>query len=78
MEIIVMIDGRNVKMNPFVTKILSNIIMAAVNSLDLPSDDWKTLEVNITKSKMHLSGLNQFRNPIHRYSSEETIQIYLN
>jgi hypothetical protein len=49
MEMIILVDGKKIRINPFVTKILSNIIMAAVNSLDLPSDNWKTLEVNITR-----------------------------
>ena len=49
MEMIIMVDGKKIRMNPFVTKILSNIIVAAVNSLDLPSDHWKTLQVNIAR-----------------------------
>ena len=49
MEMIIIIDGKKIKVNPFVTKILSNTIIAAVNSLDLPSSDWKTLEVKIAR-----------------------------
>ena len=44
-----MIDGESIKINLFVSKIVSNTIMAVVNSLDLPRSDWKTLEVKITK-----------------------------
>lgn len=44
-----MIDGESIKMKPFVSKIVSNTIIALMNSLDLPRSDWKTLEVKITK-----------------------------
>jgi hypothetical protein len=44
-----MIDGEPIEMNPFVSKIVKNTIMAIVNSLDLPRSDWKTLEVKITQ-----------------------------
>ena len=49
MKTIIMINGEPIKMNLFVSKIVSSTIMAIVNSLDLPRNDWKTLEVKITK-----------------------------
>ena len=49
MEMIIIVDTKPIKMNPFVSKILSNVIMAAVNSLDLPKSDWKILETKITR-----------------------------
>ena len=44
-----MIDGEPIEMKLFVSKIVSDTIIALVSSLDLPRSDWKTLEVKITK-----------------------------
>ena len=44
-----MIDGESIEMKRFVSKIVSDTIIALVNSLDLPRSDWKKLEVKITK-----------------------------
>ena len=51
MKTIIIVDGEPIQMNPFVSKIVSNTIIAVVNSLDLPKSDWTTLEVSIPKSK---------------------------
>ena len=49
LKTIMIVDGEIIRMNPFVSKIVSNTIIAVVNSLDLPKSDWKSLEVKVTK-----------------------------
>ena len=49
MEMKLVIDGKDVPLNEFVNKILTGTIVGAVTSLRGIRDDWKKIEVEITK-----------------------------
>ena len=49
MEIKLVIDDKDVDMNEFVSNIISNVIMGAVNSLEGINTEWKKLKVKITR-----------------------------
>jgi len=49
MEMKLVIDGKDVPLNEFVNKILTGTIVGAVTSLRGIKDDWKKIEVEITK-----------------------------
>ena len=49
MEMKLVIDGKEVPLNEFVNKILTGTIVGAVTSLRGIKDDWKKIEVEITK-----------------------------
>jgi hypothetical protein len=43
------IDGEQIDMNEFVTKILSGTVIGAVTSLRGIKKDWKSIEIKITQ-----------------------------
>jgi len=49
MEMKLMIDGKEIPLNEFVSKILTGTIVGAVTSLRGIREDWKKIEVGITK-----------------------------
>ena len=49
MEMRLVIDGKEVPLNEFVNKILTGTIVGAVTSLRGIREDWKKIEVEITK-----------------------------
>jgi hypothetical protein len=44
------IDGKEVPLNEFVEKIISNSIVGAVTSLKGIKEDWKKIEIEITQN----------------------------
>ena len=49
MEMKLVIDGKEVPLNEFVNKIFTGTIVGAVTSLRGIREDWKKIEVEITK-----------------------------
>jgi hypothetical protein len=49
MEMKLVIDGKEIPLNEFVSKILTGTIVGAVTSLRGIRDDWKKIEVEITE-----------------------------
>jgi len=49
MSIKLLIDGREIPLNEFVEKILSGTIVGAVTSLRGIKEDWKKIEVEISR-----------------------------
>jgi hypothetical protein len=49
MEMKLLVDGKEVPLNDFVSKILSGSIVGAVTSLRGIREDWKKIEVEISK-----------------------------
>jgi len=49
MDIKLLIDGREIPLNEFVEKILSGTIVGAVTSLRGIKEDWKKIEVEISR-----------------------------
>jgi hypothetical protein len=43
------IDGKEVELNEFVTKVLSGTIVGAVTSLRGVKKDWKEIEIKVSK-----------------------------
>lgn len=43
------VDGRDIPLNEFVEKILNGVMVGAVTSLRGIREDWKKIEVEITK-----------------------------
>lgn len=44
-----LVDGEEIALNEFVEKILSGIIVGAVNSLRGVKKDWKEIEMKVTR-----------------------------
>ena len=49
MELKLVIDGKEIPLNEFVNKILAGTMVGAVTSLRGVKEDWKKIEVEITK-----------------------------
>lgn len=49
MDVKLLVDGEEIALNEFVTKILSGIIAGAVSSLRGIKEDWKTIEMKVTR-----------------------------
>ena len=49
MELKLAIDGKEIPLNEFVNKILAGTIVGAVTSLRGVREDWKKIEIEITK-----------------------------
>ena len=49
MELKLAIDGKEIPLNEFVNKILAGTMVGAVTSLRGVKEDWKKIEVEITK-----------------------------
>ncbi len=49
MELKLVVDGKEIPLNEFVSKLMSGSIVGAVTSLKGIRDDWKKIEVEITK-----------------------------
>ena len=49
MEMKLVIDGKEIPLNEFVSKMLTGTIVGAVTSLRGIKEDWKKIEVDITK-----------------------------
>ena len=49
MDVKLRVDGKEIKLNKFVVKILSGIIAGAVDSLRGIKEDWKEIEVKVVK-----------------------------
>jgi hypothetical protein len=43
------VDGKDIPLNEFVEKILNGMIVGAVASLRGIREDWKTIEIEVTK-----------------------------
>jgi hypothetical protein len=49
LDVKLLVDGEEIALNEFVTKILSGIIAGAVSSLRGIKEDWKTIEMKVTR-----------------------------
>lgn len=49
MDVKLSVDGEQIDLNEFVTKILSGTIVGAVTSLRGIKKDWKQIEIKVTK-----------------------------
>ena len=49
MEAKLIVDGEEISLNEFVTKILSGTIVGAVTSLKGIKKDWKEIEIKVTR-----------------------------
>ncbi len=49
MDVKLLVDGEEIDLNEFVTKILGGTIVGAVTSLRGIKKDWKQIEIKITK-----------------------------
>ncbi|MGC8896528.1 MAG: hypothetical protein ACP5LB_07200 [Candidatus Bathyarchaeia archaeon] len=49
METKLIVDGEEISLNEFVTKILSGTIVGAVTSLKGIKKDWKEIEIKVTR-----------------------------
>ncbi|MEM3458628.1 MAG: hypothetical protein QXN36_03255 [Candidatus Bathyarchaeia archaeon] len=49
MEAKLLVDGEEIALNEFVTKILSGTVVGAVTSLRGINKDWKTIEIKVTR-----------------------------
>ncbi len=49
MEFKLVVDGKDIPLNEFVSKMMSGSIVGAVTSLKGIREDWKKIEVEITK-----------------------------
>jgi hypothetical protein len=49
MEMKLLVDGKAIPLNEFVSKILTGTVVGAVTSLRGIREDWKKIEVEITK-----------------------------
>ncbi len=49
MDVELFVDGEEIELNEFVVKILSGALVGAVTSLHGIKEDWKEIEVKVTK-----------------------------
>ena len=49
MDVKLLVDGEEINLNEFVTKILSGTIVGAVTSLRGIKKDWRQIEIKVTK-----------------------------
>ena len=49
MDVELVVDGEEIELNEFVVKILSGALVGAVTSLHGIKEDWKEIEVKVTK-----------------------------
>jgi hypothetical protein len=49
MELKLVVDGKEIPLNEFVGKIMSGTIVGAVTSLRGINEDWKKIEIEVTK-----------------------------
>jgi hypothetical protein len=49
MEMKLLVDGKEIPLNEFVGKILTGTIVGAVTSLRGIREDWKKIEIDVTK-----------------------------
>ena len=49
MDIKLLVDGEEINLNEFVTKILSGTVVGAVTSLRGVKKDWKKIEIELTR-----------------------------
>ena len=50
-KITLKVNGRIIAMNPFVKKIVSNVVMGTVESLDRIPQPWKKIEITLHSEK---------------------------
>lgn len=50
-KITLKVNGRTVAMNPFVCRIISNVVLGAVQSLDKVPEPWKKIEIALHAGK---------------------------
>lgn len=49
MDVKLLVDGEEINLNEFVTKILSGMVMGAVSSLRGIKKDWKNIEIKVMR-----------------------------
>ena len=49
MDVKLLVDGKEIDLNEFVTKILGGTIVGAVGTLRDVKKDWKQIEIKVTK-----------------------------
>ena len=49
MDVKLLVDGEEIDLNEFVTKILSGTVVGAVTSLRGIKKDWKKIEIKVTR-----------------------------
>jgi hypothetical protein len=49
MKIELLIDDKNIRLNDFVAKMLSGALLGAITSLHGVKEDWKEIQVKVTK-----------------------------
>jgi hypothetical protein len=50
-KIAIKVNGRAVALNPFVRRIISNVVLGAVASLDRIPQPWKKIEITLKAEK---------------------------
>lgn len=50
-KITLKVNGRTIAMNPFVCRIVSNMVLGAVQSLDRIPEPWKKIEITLQAEK---------------------------
>jgi len=50
-KITLKVNGKVIAMNPFVKKIVSNVVLGAVESLDRIPQSWKKIEITLQSEK---------------------------
>jgi hypothetical protein len=50
-KITLKVNGKIIAMNPFVCKIVSNVVLGAVQSLDKIPEPWKKIEITMQAEK---------------------------
>jgi hypothetical protein len=49
LDVKLLVDGEQIDLNEFVTKVLSGIVAGAVSSLRGIKKDWKKIEIEVTR-----------------------------
>jgi hypothetical protein len=49
LDVKLLVDGEEINLNEFVTKILSGMVMGAVSSLRGIKKDWKNIEIKVMR-----------------------------
>ena len=50
-KITLKVNGKTIAMNPFVCRIVSNVVLGAVQSLDKIPEPWKKIEITVQAEK---------------------------
>lgn len=51
MNVELKIDGKNIPLNEYVTKVFSSVILGLIDTLHAIPEDWETLQIEVNKKK---------------------------